>query len=261
VGTDTFGRQIYLVHPPSSKLIKLFKGSEDLLLNHVVDMERLKLAKRAEEKKHGGLMLYKHVLILDGGITSMNLDRLMFMKNALEYDGTSVDSDFYPEMLYRAWIINAPLTLRAIWKMAAPFLNPITRAKFQVVGDVPLDKMAADGLTLENLPLYLGGTAPNPPGFHYKEVIKAGKTFEREWSVKAGDKIFWDMEMKSKYYLDIQILINDVEVAARRIDHESGVMFTDTITAEKDGVFKFTAENDGRWTSRTLSFDVRINQP
>ena len=154
VGTDTFGRQIYLVHPPSSRLIKQFTGSEDLLLNHVVDMQRLKKVKRAEEARRG-LMLYKHVLILDGGITSLTMKRLMFMKNALEFEGHSIDSDFYPEMLFRAWIINAPLALRALWKMAAPFLNPITRAKFVVVGDVPLEKMAEDGLTLDNLPEYV----------------------------------------------------------------------------------------------------------
>jgi len=257
VGTDTFGRQIYLVHPPGSRLIKQFKGTQDLLLNHVVDMERLKATKRAEEKKRG-IMLYKHVLILDGGETSMTMERLMFMKNALDYEGVSIDSDFYPEMLYRAWIINAPLALRALWKMAAPFLNPITRAKFQVVGNVPLDKMAADGLTLDNLPLYLGGNAPNPPGFHYRETIKAGVTFERSWKVKKGQKIFWDMEMKSSYYVDIKAFVGETEIGAARIDEEKGDMFTGSHVADADTEFRVTMHNDGRWHSRTVSYDVRV---
>lgn len=260
VGTDTFGRQIYLVHPPGSRLIKQFKGSPELVLNHVVDMEKLKLTKRAEEQKRGGLMLYKHVLILDGGITSMTMERLMFMKNAFEYEGTSIDSDFYPEMLYRAWIINAPLALRALWKMAKGFLNPITRAKFVVVGDVPLEKMAADGLTLDNLPNYLGGNAPNPPGFHFKETVKAGATFERKWAVEEGQTVFWDMEMKSSYYLDVAMSLGGEELGKERIDESAGVMFSGSLVAKQSGELKLTAHNDGRWHARTISYDVRVGE-
>eukprot|EP00750_Incisomonas_marina_P015753 INCI18601.1.p2 GENE.INCI18601.1~~INCI18601.1.p2 ORF type:complete len:416 (-),score=89.60 INCI18601.1:2332-3579(-) len=261
VGTDTFGRQIYLVHPPGSRLIKQFKGHEDLLLNHVYDLQKLARMKREEEQKRGnGLLLYKHVMILDGGQTSLTMERLMFMKNALDYKDHSIDSDFYPEMLYRAWIINAPLALRALWKMAAPFLNPITRAKFVIVGDVPLQKMEEDGLTLDNLPEYLGGNAANPPGFHYRETVKAGKTFERVWPVKKGDSIFWDMEMKSSYYMDITVSCNGTEVQAARIDEEKGDMFTGTHVADADGEFQVAMHNDGRWHSRTVSYDVRINE-
>lgn len=259
VGTDTFGRQIYLCHPPASRLIKQFKGSPELVLNHIVDMEKLKLTKRNEEAKRG-LMLYKHVLILDGGITSMNLERLMFMKNAFEYNGTSIDSDFYPEMLYKAWIINAPLALRALWKMAKGFLNPITRKKFEVHGNVPLEKMAEDGLTLDNLPNYLGGNAANPQGFHFKETVKAGVTFERKWDVKQGQNVFWDMEMKGSYYLDVELSFNDAVVGKERIDESTETLFTGSFVAESDGVLTVKMHNDGRWHSRNVSYDVRVGE-
>jgi hypothetical protein len=108
---------------------------------------------------------------------------------------------------------------------------------------------------------YLGGTAPNPPGFHYKQDVKAGKTFEREWPVKKGDKIFWDIEMKgSGSYLDVKAFVGDAMIGEVRIDEDNGVMFTSTHVAEADSIFRIAIYNDGRWSSRTVSYDVRINE-
>ena len=108
---------------------------------------------------------------------------------------------------------------------------------------------------------YLGGTAPNPPGFHYRETVKAGKTFERVWPVKAGQRVFWDMEMKGSYYMDIKAMFNETLLGEARIDEEKGDMFTGEFVADADGEYRVTMYNDGKWHSRTVSYDVRVTSP
>ena len=45
-----------------------------------------------------------------------------------------------------------------------------------------------------------------------------------------------------------------------RIDEDKGEMFTGEAVAAADGEFRVTMFNDGRWHTRTVSYDVRINE-
>jgi hypothetical protein len=36
---------------------------------------------------------------------------------------------YYPESLYRMFIINAPFVFRAVWAMVKPWLHPITKER------------------------------------------------------------------------------------------------------------------------------------
>jgi len=68
-----------------------------------------------------------------------------------------ISQDYFPEMLGKLAVINAPLTFTAIWNVVKAWLSKETVAKVDILGsdykDVLLDLIDA-----ENLPRSLGGT-------------------------------------------------------------------------------------------------------
>ena len=48
--------------------------------------------------------------------------------------GFGVGSDFYPEILGRTWIINAPWLFTAIWSIVKIWLDPVTLKKISIHG-------------------------------------------------------------------------------------------------------------------------------
>eukprot|EP00037_Helgoeca_nana_P017172 m.162348 g.162348 ORF g.162348 m.162348 type:complete len:187 (+) comp23871_c0_seq1:741-1301(+) len=68
-----------------------------------------------------------------------------------------IDQAFYPERLKAVYIINAPLIFRPIWAAVRPWLDPLTKDKFHILGssyqDTLFEKIAPD-----NLPQEYGGT-------------------------------------------------------------------------------------------------------
>lgn len=64
---------------------------------------------------------------------------------------------YYPETLGEMFIINAPWVFTPLWAMIRPWLDPVTRAKFHVLGS----RYSSDLLEViapDQLPLEYGGT-------------------------------------------------------------------------------------------------------
>lgn len=116
--------------------------------------------------------------------------------------------DFFPEMLQCTWIINTPFMLRAVLKLGLAFVNPITRAKFKIHGDVPYEAMAKEGITKASLPKYLGGTGPDPPGYHYRKNVANSANLVLKFEAPAGRGFKWDCEvLKRDIFLTIKLTI------------------------------------------------------
>lgn len=46
----------------------------------------------------------------------------------------AIDQDYYPELMWRAVVVNAPTTFRMIWAMIKYLLDDRTQAKIEVRG-------------------------------------------------------------------------------------------------------------------------------
>jgi hypothetical protein len=72
----------------------------------------------------------------------------------------------YPELLYRAFIINAPKIFSILYSLLLPFLDERTKNKIQVFGHDSKQWKAAilEDVAPEELPVMYGGTKTDPDG-------------------------------------------------------------------------------------------------
>lgn len=64
---------------------------------------------------------------------------------------------YYPETLGELFIINAPWVFTPLWAMVRPWLDPVTAAKFHVLGS-KFQKQLLEVIDADQLPVEYGGT-------------------------------------------------------------------------------------------------------
>ena len=82
-----------------------------------------------------------------------------------------VGTNYYPESLWKMFLINAPAIFRGIWKIVSPWIDPITRKKIFILGGEK-DYMPAfqkANIPITSIPTYLGG---QHPGIELSQVSK-----------------------------------------------------------------------------------------
>jgi len=57
------------------------------------------------------------------------------------------------------FLIKAPLVFRAVWKVVGALVHPKTKAKINISGSNYLEELAAIGVTKDQIPPSIGGTA------------------------------------------------------------------------------------------------------
>merc|ERR1719310_2592242 len=65
--------------------------------------------------------------------------------------------DQYPERLGAAFTCNAPALFAAMWRMVAPWIDPVTKAKFQIVPRGQAEETLLKYIDADVLPKSLGG--------------------------------------------------------------------------------------------------------
>jgi hypothetical protein len=110
-----------------------------------------------------GYRVYKHISIVD----LKNLKMSHFSKDVRNVIKgiISLGSVYYPESLWKLYLINAPTIFRAIWSVLKPMVHPETLAKTFILGGKSdyLPVLQREGLPAESIPLQLGGTHPGVP--------------------------------------------------------------------------------------------------
>ena len=131
-----------------SKLTKEFTMDE-VTKFHIQEMSSLDSYKEIESKNRGR-RIYKHIAILDLKGLGMGHLKDRFMDPMKKF--IQIDQDFYPETLYVMIIVNAGMIVKAAWKIASVFIDPITKENI---------KFGAEHLTqyidAANLPKIYGG--------------------------------------------------------------------------------------------------------
>ena len=132
------------------KMLQLQGQKMTAITQHKIDMSEA-----------SGVQRYKHTAIVDLKGTGMSL--LGGKKRGIIQRVFGVGADYYPESVWRIYVVNTPFVFRACWAIVRPWIHPITQAKVNIFGSVKecVKKMAElDGITAAELPSWCDGTNP-----------------------------------------------------------------------------------------------------
>lgn len=152
---DKQGRPIYIEKTGLIDLPKLLKhvNAETLVRRHVRQQE-IAMQRMREESARRGTVVEKQLIILDlKGLSLLpNQTGISVFKECIR-----IDQNYYPETLGRFFIINAPWIFTPLWALIRPWLDPVTRDKFSVMGSNYREKLL-ELVDAESLPQEYGGT-------------------------------------------------------------------------------------------------------
>lgn len=161
--TDREGRPIYIERLGQLELSKLFEiTTEPRMMRYFVrEYERLLKLKLPACSNAKGAKVEQTFAILDLSGASMRLlskSVFNFVKLA-----SSTAQDYYPEILGRMFIVNAPMLFSGAWSTIKGFLDEKTRNKISIVGS-KFTPQLLECIDPANLPTFLGGTCDCPQG-------------------------------------------------------------------------------------------------
>ncbi len=132
-GSDKDGRIIIVDRTGKIEPSELMDGFtiDELQNHHVKTMEMIRRFKENIYEERG-YRLYKHVVVMD--LDGFGTGHMGNKFRAPLRSMIDVDQWFYPEILHRMFIINTPFVFKMLWKMAKPWLHPVTQQKIIVCG-------------------------------------------------------------------------------------------------------------------------------
>ncbi|KAL1917368.1 uncharacterized protein VTP21DRAFT_5024 [Calcarisporiella thermophila] len=153
--TDRIGRPIYIEHLGNIDVNELFKiTTEDRMLKQfVVGYEKLINQRFVACSAKAGRHIEQSFTIMDlKGVKMMNITTVLGFVRLT----SSIAQDYYPELMGKMYIINAPFLFSSIWALIKPFLDEVTVNKIHILGSRYQSALLKD-IDPENLPSYLGG--------------------------------------------------------------------------------------------------------
>ncbi|KAL4423649.1 hypothetical protein ABPG75_000950 [Micractinium tetrahymenae] len=162
-GVDREGRPIYVQQPGKMDTDQLWKFTtlERCVRYHLQQQERYwRIIAPAASVARGRRHEQSLVLIdMDGvGISTLTSEVRNIMGTIMK-----IDQDYYPELMWKACLVNVPVSFRVIWSMVKHFMDARTQAKIEVLGtnfQEELQRLVAP----ENLMACYGGTSTAPLG-------------------------------------------------------------------------------------------------
>lgn len=162
-GVDREGRPIYVQQPGKIDTEQLWKFTtlERCVRYHLQQQERYwRVIAPAASAAAGRRQDQSLVLIdMDGvGISTLTSEVRNIMGTVMK-----IDQDYYPELMWKACLVNVPVSFRVIWSMVKHFMDAHTQAKIEVLGtnfQEELQQLVAP----ENLMTCYGGTNTAPLG-------------------------------------------------------------------------------------------------
>jgi hypothetical protein len=160
--TDKYGRPIYVERLGMANVTQLFKitTSERLLKNHVYGYEKLVNYRLPACSLKQGCFLEQSTTILDLKGVSLSTFSSVY---SLVSQVSTIAQNYYPEMLGKMYIINAPYLFSTVWSLVKVMLHPVTQRKIAIVGSSYLPALQ-ETIPLENIPDFLGGSCSCPGG-------------------------------------------------------------------------------------------------
>lgn len=164
-GADKYGHQVIGTEFNHIDTDKMLEMDQDALLilagQKMTSLLHYKQERAAENKEQR----YKHnfVINIEGlGMALLGGSKGSFIKRLI-----GVSGNFFPESVWKIYVVNAPFLFRAVWTVVKPWVHPITVAKVNIFGS-PKDaikKMIENGLAPDQVPEFAGGTRRGVPVF------------------------------------------------------------------------------------------------
>ncbi|KAJ3701627.1 hypothetical protein LUZ61_005332 [Rhynchospora tenuis] len=155
-GVDKEGRPIYIEILGKIDLNKLMSVTtiDRFLKYHVQQLERLFIEKFPACFAKAGKHIDTVVTILD--VQGVNWMKVRKLASDVVLRINKIDSDNYPEILHKLFIINASSSFRLLWNALKGFIDPRTAEKIQVLGD-SYQSTLLEYINKSELPDFLGG--------------------------------------------------------------------------------------------------------
>lgn len=152
---DRAGRPIYIERTGMIDLPKLLTimDGDDIVRRHIWHMEFIsQMCRHATAAQ--GRPISKGTVIMDLKGLAMNPGNV-----AMETVNTSlhIDQTYYAERLHQVFIINTPWIFKGIWAIVSMWMDPVTKAKFKILGSNYKDTLL-EYVSPECLPVEYGGT-------------------------------------------------------------------------------------------------------
>ncbi|KAJ8600485.1 hypothetical protein CTAYLR_004478 [Chrysophaeum taylorii] len=124
-------------------------------------MEGIRLL-QARASKERGPRRYKQVYVID--LAEVSLGTLMTRPKVREMTIAIMGAAnaFFPETMWKCFVLNAPFVFRSVWTIISPFIHPVTKEKIKILGGPSkyLPEMEAAGIDLDAIPEIFNGTKP-----------------------------------------------------------------------------------------------------
>ncbi|KAJ3234969.1 cytosolic factor, phosphatidylinositol/phosphatidylcholine transfer protein [Chytriomyces hyalinus] len=153
--TDKIGRPVYIESLGALDLQKLMASTteERMQRNHVHEYERLIRYRLAACAIKAGRHLEQSLVILDlKGIALSTFSSVYGIVKSV----TAIAQDYYPEMLGKMFVINAPMLFTGVWSLVKPLLDEATVNKINILGSNYSDKLL-ECVDADKLPAFFGG--------------------------------------------------------------------------------------------------------
>jgi hypothetical protein len=154
--TDKFGRPVYIERLGHVKFDKLqtVTTSERMVRYHVYEYEKLIRYRFKACSVKSARTIEQSTTILD--LTGVYLSTFSSVFGLIRQI-SGIAQNYYPELLGKMFIVNAPMLFSAIWALVSPLLNEVTVRKISIVGSSYKEKLL-EFIDADSLPDFLGGT-------------------------------------------------------------------------------------------------------
>jgi hypothetical protein len=153
---DKAGRPIYIENVGAIDIKTLFKVTDEdrMTKQHVLSYEKLIIDRMPACSKLAGHHIEQCCTIIDLKGVSLRqfANAFGFIKRT-----SAIAQNYYPEMMGKMFVINAPMMFTSVWGMVKPLLDEVTVKKIVILGSNYKDELKKD-IAEENLPEELGGT-------------------------------------------------------------------------------------------------------
>ncbi|KAJ3132817.1 cytosolic factor, phosphatidylinositol/phosphatidylcholine transfer protein, partial [Physocladia obscura] len=167
--TDKIGRPIYIEQLGLLNLTQLFSVSteERMQRNHVHEYERLIKYRLVACSIKSGRHFEQSTIIMDLKNVAISTFASVY---GIVKGVSAVAQDYYPEMLGKMYVINAPMLFTGVWTLVKPMLDEATVNKIVILGSNYLPSLL-ETIDTESVPRFLGGTCSDcPEGCEHSDI-------------------------------------------------------------------------------------------
>ncbi|KAJ3140079.1 cytosolic factor, phosphatidylinositol/phosphatidylcholine transfer protein [Physocladia obscura] len=167
--TDKIGRPVYVEQLGLLNLSQLFSVSteERMQRNHVHEYERLiKYRLIACSLKYGRHFEQSTIIMDLKGVAISTFSSVYGIVKGV----SAVAQDYYPEMLGKMYVINAPMLFTGVWTLVKPMLDEATVKKITILGS-NYQSALLETIDSGNIPRFLGGMCTDcPEGCEHSDI-------------------------------------------------------------------------------------------